>query len=105
MAWISVVSAWEIAMLARNNDSRSGRLFGGNPQAWFERVLEAPGVRLAAIGHRVAMESCLLPEWRHRDPGDRLLVAQARDLGAALVTRDSAILDYAALGHVRAIAC
>lgn len=104
-AWVSVVSAWEIAMLSRNNQSRSGRLFGGDPRTWFERVLEASGVRLAPISHRVAMDSCTLPEWGHRDPADRLLVAQARDLGAGLVTRDRAILDYAALGHVRAIAC
>ncbi|MDZ4365140.1 type II toxin-antitoxin system VapC family toxin [Brevundimonas sp.] len=104
-AWISVVSAWEIAMLSRNNQSRSGRLFAGDPQGWFDRVLEASGVRLAAVGHRAAMASCLLPGWAHRDPGDRLLVAQARDLDAVLVTRDQAILDYAALGHVRALAC
>jgi PIN domain nuclease of toxin-antitoxin system len=39
------------------------------------------------------------------DPADRLLIATARDLGVPLVTRDRRILDYAAQGHVDAIAC
>jgi PIN domain nuclease of toxin-antitoxin system len=36
---------------------------------------------------------------------DRLLIATARELKAPLVTRDRRILDYAAQGHVDAIAC
>ena len=103
--WVSVISAWEIAMLSRNDESRTGRLFAGDAEAWFERVLGAPGVRLATVGHKVAMASCLLPDLDHRDPADRLLIAQARDMDLTLVTRDRAILDYAAQGHVRAIAC
>lgn len=51
------------------------------------------------------MDSALLPPPLHRDPGDRMLVATARHLGATLVTRDGAILDYAALGQVQAVAC
>ncbi|MBF6618966.1 MAG: hypothetical protein ITG02_01890 [Patulibacter sp.] len=30
----------------------------------------------------------------HRDPFDRLLIAQARDLGVPIVTRDGAFGDY-----------
>jgi PIN domain nuclease of toxin-antitoxin system len=32
--------------------------------------------------------------FHHRDPFDRLLVAQARDLGVPLVTADAALSDY-----------
>jgi len=103
--FVSVVTAWEIAMLARNPLSRTGRLFTGEPAAWFTRLLQAPGVRLSTVGYEVAMASCSLPDWDHRDPADRLLIAQARELNVPLVTRDDAILDYAALGHVRAIPC
>lgn len=103
--WVSVVTAWELAMLARNDRSRTGRLFGGDAEAWFERVLETPGVRLAPVSHKVAMAACVLPSFEHRDPADRLLIAQARDMDLILATRDQTILDYAALGHVRAIAC
>lgn len=33
------------------------------------------------------------------------MIAIARELDVPLITRDRAILDYAAAGHVRAIAC
>jgi PIN domain nuclease of toxin-antitoxin system len=46
----------------------------------------------------------------HQLPGelhsvDRVLVATARIEGLTLVTRDRAILEYAAQGHVRALPC
>jgi PIN domain nuclease of toxin-antitoxin system len=40
----------------------------------------------------------------HRDPADRLIVATARVANATLMTRDRRILDYAACGHLDAIA-
>jgi PIN domain nuclease of toxin-antitoxin system len=33
--------------------------------------------------------------FHHRDPFDRLLVAQARDLGVPIVTADAALSNYA----------
>ena len=46
-----------------------------------------------------------LPELTHRDPTDRMLIATARAHDLTLITRDRAILAYAAAGHVRAVAC
>lgn len=46
-----------------------------------------------------------LPDLTHRDPADRMLIATARAHDLTLITRDRAILHYAAAGHVRAIAC
>jgi PIN domain nuclease of toxin-antitoxin system len=46
-----------------------------------------------------------LPGRLHDDPIDRILVATARREGLTLITRDRAILDYAAQGHVRALPC
>ena len=46
-----------------------------------------------------------LPDLAHRDPADRMLIATARAHDLTLITRDRAILAYAALGHVRAIEC
>ena len=43
------------------------------------------------IEHAVAVES--LP-WHHRDPFDRMLVAQAAVEGAAIVSRDEALRPY-----------
>jgi predicted nucleic acid-binding protein len=64
-----------------------------------------PPLRLAPITPEVAVESTRLPEPFHHDPVDRLLTATARVDGLTLMTRDRRILDYAAQGHVRALAC
>lgn len=102
---ISVVSAWEMALLARNHQSPTGRLFNPDVETWFANVMRAPGVAAAPMTFEIAMAAWRLPEPLHRDPADRLLIATARTLDIPLVTRDRAILDYAALGHVRAVAC
>ena len=96
---VSPVSAWEIGTLVRK-----GRLtLDTVPAAWFQRFLDQPGVRLAPLTIEAAAGSASLPEPFHNDSADRLLVATARELGAPLVTRDAAILAYAAAGAVRAI--
>lgn len=98
---VSPVSAWEIGTLVRK-----GRLtLDTVPAAWFQRFLDQPGVRLAPLTVEAAAGSASLPEPFHNEPADRLLVATARQLGAPLVTRDAAILAYAATGAVRAIPC
>jgi PIN domain nuclease of toxin-antitoxin system len=43
------------------------------------------------LDHAAAVEA--LP-WHHRDPFDRMLVAQALTEGAALVSRDAPLRDY-----------
>ena len=53
----------------------------------------------------IAMACHQLPGQFHNDPLDRIPVATARIDGLTLVTRDRAILDYAAQGHVRALPC
>jgi PIN domain nuclease of toxin-antitoxin system len=53
---------------------------------------------------QIAVEACSLPEAFHRDPADRMIVATARVTSAVLMTRDRQILDYAARGHLTAIA-
>ena len=103
--WVSSVSAWEIGQLSVR--PRTGRQLDiqGDPVAWFETGRTRSRVRSMALGSSDAILAAYLPSPFHRDPADRLLVAQARSSDLTLVTRDRAILDYAALGHVRAIAC
>ena len=62
------------------------------------------GVVVEPITPRVAAESYELPGPFHRDPADRMIVGTARLIRAALMTRDGPILDYAAYGHLTAIA-
>lgn len=100
---VSPVSAWEIGLLT--SSSRSGLRFLPTPRDWFARLLRRPGIRLTPLVPEAAIEASFLPGNFHRDPGDRLLIATARHLDAALITRDRMILAYAAEGHVQAIAC
>lgn len=98
---VSAVSAWEIGLLVRK-----GRLILDlDAAAWLDRLVGQPGVRLVPLQGAAAIRSSFLPEPFHGDPADRLLVATARELGTPLVTRDARILAYAAIGHLRVIAC
>jgi PIN domain nuclease of toxin-antitoxin system len=103
---VSTVSAWEIGLLHRKA-LRGGCApsFVPDPKTWFARAVAAPGIKEMPMTADIAIDSSFLPEPVHGDPGDRLLIATARQLGASLATRDQTILDYAALGHVRAIPC
>ena len=100
---VSAVSGWEVGLLATRR--RAAVSFRPDAVTWFERLLSRPGIRAVELEHRVAVSAAFLPGKLHDDPADRLLIATARDLGVPLVTRDRRILDYAAQGHVEAIAC
>ena len=76
-----------------------------SPQRWFERLLEAPGVRLADMSPDVLITSSFLPGAPPRDPADRILAATAREYGYRLMTRDTPLLTYGLQGHLQALAC
>jgi PIN domain nuclease of toxin-antitoxin system len=104
--YVSPASAWEIGLLGRPRRSGApGPQFLPDPQAWFAAFMARPGVRLAALTPEIAIDVSYLPGDFHNDPADRMIVATARRLGAAVVTRDQKILDYARAGHVAAVAC
>jgi PIN domain nuclease of toxin-antitoxin system len=104
--FVSPVSAWEIGMLSRAGAARSMPMqFMPDPVAWFDRLLAGPGIRAAPFSPAIAIAASFLPGALHRDPGDRLLVSTARFMNVPLVTRDTKLLEYAAQGLMRAIAC
>ena len=82
----SVASAWELALKAR-----SGKL-----QLDVERFvtqLTAEGLGLLGIGLSHTLVAGSL-DWEHRDPFDRMLVAQSRDHDFLMVSRDQKILHF-----------
>ena len=98
---VSPITAWEIAMLAAK-----GRIaLSLDPHLWFERFCELPAVALAAMPTSVLVASTTLPGRPPNDPADRIIIATARAFGYVLATRDAAILDYGAQGHVRIVGC
>ena len=97
---IAAISVWEAALSALR-----GRVALGQHLAqWMSEAVSAPGLSIEPLLPQVAVEACSLPEAFHRDPADRLMVATARVANATLMTRDRRILDYAARGHLTAIA-
>jgi PIN domain nuclease of toxin-antitoxin system len=99
--YVSMISSWEIGLLVAR-----GRLpLSMDPLAWFERLLDTPGVRLADISPRILVGSSFLPGRPPNDPMDRIILATAREGGYRLMTRDKHLLAYADDGHIQAIAC
>jgi PIN domain nuclease of toxin-antitoxin system len=98
---ISPVTAWEIGLMARKGRFRSSL----SPQRWFDRLVSLPGLAMCGLNADILMASSFLPGELHGDPADRMMAATARELGFTLLTRDQALLDYAAAGHLMVLAC
>ncbi len=82
---LSAVVLWEVSI------KRSlGKLAA--PDGFADRLLEAGAVGLpVTLEHARQVEA--LP-WHHRDPFDRMLIAQARLEGASVVSSDAALQAY-----------
>jgi PIN domain nuclease of toxin-antitoxin system len=100
-SYISPITAWEIGMLASH-----GRLqLLIKPERWFANLFEVPGVRLADLSPELLIASSYLPGKPPKDPTDRIIAATARELGATLMTRDRALLEYGKQGHIAVLEC
>ena len=85
---MSAASVLEIAIKAS-----TGKLAMQEPVAELPRALERHRFRELPISAAHALAVGALP-WHHKDPFDRLLIAQARLENLALVTSDSALAAY-----------
>jgi PIN domain nuclease of toxin-antitoxin system len=97
--WVSAIMPWEVGMLV----AKARLVLDRDVMDWLQAALALPGIRLAPLEPVVAVASTRLPGDLHGDPADRLIVATARHLGAALVTADAALLAYGQLGHVQVL--
>jgi PIN domain nuclease of toxin-antitoxin system len=100
-SYISPISAWEIGLLV----SKQRLQLGTTPERWFSHLFNAPLVNLAEMPPHILIAASFLPGKAPRDPADRIIAATARDLGATIITRDRALLDYGSEGHIRTTAC
>ena len=89
--YLSAASAWEIAV-----KHRLGRLpLPETPDRFVPRARDAHGIDRLDIDEAAALHVSKLPDL-HRDPFDRILVAQALLGGLVLVTPDEALRQYPA---------
>ena len=85
---VSVASYWEVVI-----KSQKGTLRVADPVAWWNRAIDLLDADVLSIlpPHVTAMAA--LPPI-HKDPFDRMLIAQAAAEGLTLVTGDETILKY-----------
>lgn len=101
IAYVSAGSALELGRLCAAERISIGMA----PLEYFEDFTSRPGIRVAELKPAMLVASSYLPGRIHKDPMDRVFVATARAMNLTLVTRDKAILDYGAQGHVKTLAC
>jgi PIN domain nuclease of toxin-antitoxin system len=99
--YISPITAWELGLLV----SRGRMNLLMTPERWFQRLMQAPGLRLAEMSAELLIASSYLPGTPPRDPADRIIATTAREYGYRLITRDRPLLDYAGLGYLQTLVC
>jgi PIN domain nuclease of toxin-antitoxin system len=88
-ALVSSVVAWEVAI-----EQSLGKLELAAPaEAWLPEVLRRTGFEPVIVDIGAALRVRALP-WHHRDPFDRLLVAQALEGSYTVVTHDDVFESY-----------
>lgn len=94
--WVTAASAWEIAI-----KTRLGRLNGEALLSAWTDVIADMSTNELAIEPADAILAGRLP-WEHKDPFDRVIVAQALRHNLTIVTRDKKILEAAMTPTLRA---
>lgn len=84
--WVSAASLWEIAIKAQ-----TGKL---SPPEDLPEIAVDAGFLLLAIQPRHAWALRNLPLGKHRDPFDRMLVAQAKADGFPIISADAQLDQY-----------
>ncbi|MFI5117555.1 MAG: type II toxin-antitoxin system VapC family toxin [Terriglobales bacterium] len=81
--YVSAAVAWELAIKVNLGKLDASELISDLPRVLFEK-----GFRRLAISMDHALRAGSLPK-HHRDPFDRMLIAQAQALGFAIVSADA----------------
>ncbi len=93
--YVSAASAWEIA-----TKHRLGKLEGAAAvvSGYREHLARLRAEELAITGHHALTAGTL--QWSHRDPFDRVIVAQAVLESLPVVTSGAALVDFPAIRTV-----
>ena len=91
-----------ISLLEVARKEAAGKLHLGVPITEYCRIaLPRNRVKVLEISPEISIDATRLPEWDHKDPADRLIVATARTHRLTILTSDGKILAYP---HVKSLA-
>lgn len=93
---ISSISVWEIALLVAKKRLKLTL----DLTDWVAKSEILPFIQFIPVTNSIAIKAVNLPGWLHPDPADRIIIATALSVGAALVTKDKKISSY---GHVKTV--
>ena len=93
---VSAISCAEIACAVERGRIAIDRHW----RLWFRHYVELNGWTVLPVELESVEEAFALPEPFHRDPADRIIVAEARRRSAPVVTADTEILNYP---HVKTV--
>ena len=93
---VPAICLWELAMLVERGRLELNREVGD----WLSDAVALDGIEVLPITAEIAVRSTRLSATFHRDPADQLIVATAVVHGAALVTRDERLRDFAGVRTV-----
>jgi PIN domain nuclease of toxin-antitoxin system len=89
LVYVSTISAWEISL----KQARGELGLPMEARAWFESALKSHSLLAAPVDTAIACRANDLP-FHHKDQADRLIIATALELSAAVVTADSLFAQY-----------
>lgn len=87
--YVSAISAFEIGV-----KHRKGKLdLDMPPEDWWNLAVSHHGLQVLSVTDTVALASTALPAL-HADPCDRIIIATAEGISAAIITSDRLIAQY-----------
>jgi len=95
--YISAISIWEVSMLINKKKAAISIPI----HEWLNKVLSIPGLNIIDLSLTILVESCNLPDFDHKDPADRMIIASTREIDGHLLTFDKRILEYANNGYMK----
>jgi PIN domain nuclease of toxin-antitoxin system len=93
---ISSISAWEVALLVTKKRLKLTL----DITDWIAKSESLPFIQFVPVTNSIAVKSVNLPLPLHSDPADRIIIATAFSVGAALFKKDEKLLSYS---HIKTI--
>lgn len=90
---VSVAGLWELAIKSAMGKLAVYERMLAHDDSMLRKALRESGIQLLSIELPHVLAAARLP-LHHRDPFDRMMIAQAKDLNLAVVTRDAIFARY-----------